>query len=313
MQPLDNMSGLIPVSICDSSRPVQRLDFRLPDVVRVSWVSDRAREVWLSRFHRVALAWEKIELLSVISRIRACALFRRNLDDVGENTCIANGLFRIQLSEPSGQSFVAAGYDRTSVGALVDAWSAKDHATTGQLLGYPPCCATTFCDLCVAQGWSDPTWPMCLLSRTRVGDSTGFATFAHPSTNMLWRRIGIRATPHLPCNLACDASVALSKLLCDLGVREGYSAEVDWLQEILHWRVQWSALHGIAELKTPVLKLVMNTDATDGSLDVRWSGPSYPPEGARGVGFPYNAAPRRLITDSPGFRRGIEQSVSSTS
>ena len=34
------------------------------------------------------------------------------------------------------------------------------------------------------------------------------------------------------------------------------SEVVSWLMEMLSWNVQWSALHGIAEIKTPVFPII---------------------------------------------------------
>jgi hypothetical protein len=55
----------------------------------------------------------------------------------------------------------------------------------------------------------------------------------------------------------------------------------------MQWPVEWSALHGIAEIKTPIVKLSTRTDATPEKLILRYHGERYPQEGAHGVRFPY--------------------------
>jgi len=91
----------------------------------------------------------------------------------------------------------------------------------------------------------------------------------------------------------------------EVGRAAGYEQEMDWLLEILSWPVEWSALHGIAEVKTPVLKVSTRTDATPGKYVVRRQGDAYPAEGAQGLAFPYRMPRRPLLTQSPSFHRGL--------
>jgi hypothetical protein len=43
-------------------------------------------------------------------------------------------------------------------------------------------------------------------------------------------------------------------LWMNAAAHSGYRAEMDSLRDVFSWPVEWSALHGIAELKTPVIK-----------------------------------------------------------
>jgi hypothetical protein len=67
---------------------------------------------------------------------------------------------------------------------------------------------------------------------------------------------------------------------------------MDWLAEILSWPIECSALHRIAEIKTPMLKASTRTDAIPCKDTVRRQGDSYPLEGIRGLNFPYPSRPR---------------------
>jgi SAM-dependent methyltransferase len=84
---------------------------------------------------------------------------------------------------------------------------------------------------------------------------------------------------------------------------------MDWLLEILSWPVEWSALHGIAEIKTPVLKVCTRTDATPSKYVIRRQGEAYPAEGAQGLTFAYRMARRPLLTQSMAFHRGLANPV----
>jgi len=78
----------------------------------------------------------------------------------------------------------------------------------------------------------------------------------------------------------------------------------------LSWSAEWSGLHGIAEIKTPVLKVITNTDATARKGILRWNGSTFPAEGANGSTFPYRAPTSVTLTSSPSFHRGLEQGAS---
>ena len=84
---------------------------------------------------------------------------------------------------------------------------------------------------------------------------------------------------------------------------------MDWLLDILSWPTEWSALHGIAEIKTPVLKGSVRTDATPNKYVVRRKGDTFPLEGAQGLNFPYRIPRKPLLTQSPGFQRGLDNPI----
>ena len=108
----------------------------------------------------------------------------------------------------------------------------------------------------------DTTWPMALASAGASNGTRALAVSGPPEANILWRWMGVRAVPHLPCRFDCPATVELARRFLDVGREAGYREEMDWLVEILGWPVEWSALHGIAEVRTPILKVSTRTDAT---------------------------------------------------
>jgi hypothetical protein len=81
-----------------------------------------------------------------------------------------------------------------------------------------------------------------------------------------------------------------------------------WCREILSWPAEWSSLHGIAEIRTPILKISTNTDAVDTTCVVRFLGSGYPEEGAFGLAFPYQA--RAMPAGrAAAYRRGLENPI----
>jgi hypothetical protein len=289
---------------------MQRLDFRLPDFTRVSWVSDRARLVWQPRLERIRASWREVEWLSVAAGVRECAVLSLPADSVAAQVELwrQRGLTAAPVGTEEAAPTAPA---RWAVGAAPDvadfqrAWQAGDDRVLGRMLGHPCCCLDFYRQVWVEQALEDTTWPMAEATVGRPG-ACQHEVHGLPQANILWRWLGLRAVPHLPCRFDCPATVALANRLLEIGRLTGHGQEVDWLLEVLSWPVEWSALHGIAEIKTPVLKVSTRTDATACKYVVQRAGSSYPPEGAQGLRFPYRLARQPLLTLSPAYRRGLE-------
>jgi 2-polyprenyl-3-methyl-5-hydroxy-6-metoxy-1,4-benzoquinol methylase len=125
------------------------------------------------------------------------------------------------------------------------------------------------------------------------------------------RWLGVRAVFHLPCSYDCQASVLLAESHLRLASELGFREEADWLDEMLKWPVEWSALHGIAEIRTPVVKIVTRTDATSRKYVVRYHGvrSAVPKESLPGLVFPFSSLSLPIITASRGFALGLENPI----
>ena len=202
---------------------------------------------------------------------------------------------------------------RVAVGALGDVAALKaaidggDDPMMGRLLGFPECCIAFFRKTWVNDGCVDTTWAMAANGgRAEAGGYVLEIDAGAPfQANILWRWVGPRAVPHLPCSFDCRATVDFANTLMALGRELGYGQEMAWLEEILSWPVSWSALHGIAEVKTPVLKVSTRTDATAHAFTVRRQGVLVPAEAATGLAFPFRTPGRPGPTHSLAFRKGL--------
>jgi hypothetical protein len=279
-----------------------RLDFRLHRFLRHSWVSDDARAVWAPRVRRIQDAWAEILRQSVLHGVRRCAILHVPAREILplEAFLAPRGfaLRTLDSREEGGVSLedqVAVGAP-ADVAALREAWG-RDVQEVGRLLGYPACCLAFYERVIVNEAHVDPTW--CMASGEQA-DRTGELTLTldgPPETNPLLRWLGVQATPHVPCGARCAASVELSRRLKALGRELGLTEAIDWLDGMLSWPAEWSALHGIAEIKTPVVKTVATTDATAYRYVVRYPGVAYPDEAPSGLHFPFEPPARRgLVT-----------------
>jgi hypothetical protein len=188
---------------------------------------------------------------------------------------------------------------------LSRARESKDIQRIGQLIGRPDCCREFHRHVREEQGLDDPTWALAMRSDGQL-DGQLLQVSGPALSNPLWRWLGLQAGFQLPCRFDCQATVAIAERLAAAGRAAGFGDEFDWQGEIFSWPVEWSALHGIAEIRTPVLKISTKTDATASTYIVRRTGDRYPAEGARGIRFPYQQHEQpALLTLSLNYRKGI--------
>jgi SAM-dependent methyltransferase len=283
---------------------VNRLAFRLPEFTRVAWVSQATRERWSPRLTAVVRAFAEAEWRAVLSGTRRCALGFVQPHDLPARAAelARHGLSVVPVSteRASRQPYTAAATPavagqpfvfRVVVGRIEDAadfaeaWRRNDEEDVGRLLGYPACCRAFFQRVWRAEGFRDTTWPMAL-NGGRAGDTRQIDVRCVPEANILWRWVGVRAVPHLPCSFECAETTRFGAALLDVGTQLGFVDEMQCLREMLTWPVEWTALHGIAEIKTPILRIAAMTDATADRYTVRYLGDGYPERGVRGLRFP---------------------------
>ncbi len=307
---------------------LDRLDFVLPDFTRLAWVSDHAQETWQPRVARITAAWLDIEWRAVLAGVRRCALTmctpEEFLDKGAEWAGEGLNALPVEIAGRSTQPYSAtpvplrAGEPflyRFVIGVPHDvamfkkAWDAGDQELIGDLLGYPPCCREFFRRTWVDDALVDTTWPMAVATAAPTHDGTLVEVEGPPQSNILWRWMGVRAVPHLPCRFDCPATVAFADALIAVGRDCGFGEEMDWLLEVLAWPAEWSALHGIAEVKTPVVKVSTRTDATARKYTVRRLSDRLPDEALQGLSFPFEVPVKLRLTATRGFRKGLENMV----
>lgn len=303
-------------------------DVILPDFVRISWASDSARQVWLPRIQRINDAWAQIEWLAVAKGVRACALTNVSPEEfITLSTHWAdNGLsgFPVELQSVTQYSYSSTGKSAEpgqpflfrlvigrpeNISTFKKAWDANRQQEMGALLGYPSCCTRFFQRTWVEDSSVDTTWQMAVNTLDGAAAEAETSRLAEvngpPQANILWRWMGLRTVPHLPCSFHCTGTVALGDQLMAVGREAGYEEEMDWLVEVLSWPAEWSALHGIAEIKTPVLKVMARTDATPFKYTVQYKSDHYPEEGVQGVRFPFKVPATPYVSASNSYKRGL--------
>lgn len=283
-----------------------RLPFDLRPFVRLSWASAEAEKVWAPKLSAIRRTVAQAEWLSVAAGMRSAALITvleeevpqlisqwKSLDvawslmnEAGNERM--RSLFATGIAE-SGRTALLAVTRVPLLAGFLSAWTNGDHVRISELLGYPKCCRDFLKAVCANQSSIDTIWPMARQEPASAVLVRELQVKGLPAANILLGRVGIRAVPHRPCSFGCVPTNNLAKRLRELAISaDPKTADVyRLLDAVLQWPAEWSALHGIAEIQTPILKICGATDATAGKYVVQWLGEEYPEEGASGLAFPY--------------------------
>jgi hypothetical protein len=299
---------------------IKRLDFQLKKFFRNVWVSNRAGEVWHPRITRVLNYLREAELLSVARSLRKCTVRVTDTDEISAiysrfpgSGLQAEILKRLEIPGPSLKYWAVIGNPENNR-EFKKAFQENDQDKMSLLQGSPQCCTDFFHKWGIEEKFSDTTWPMAVNTYNSLPEDSPLKNGLPENTvdvepvfqcNTLLKSLGLQPVFHIPCRFNCPETIRLADQLMALGEQSGFTEETNWLREILSWPVDWSALHGIAEIKNPVLKISTSTEATAEKLTVRFKGTLYPEETVPGLVFPYLPPGKLLISDSKSFKEGL--------
>lgn len=248
----------------------------LPEFTRKAWASAEAQAVWAPRVQAVASALLDMEVQSVREGVRPVAL--QLTPDVASLRRIGDLAYA-----PVTPGRCAIAQDRRTLDAFLSVWHGeRDDVAAGRLLGFPECCCRFFHDVWNVRKLRDTTLAM-----------AGADTAGPAACNILGRWLGVRLVTHLPCSWQCQRTLEQARALAPCWDPQALA----WAEEMLSWPAEYSALHGIAIVVFPVVKVVVNTDYTASRQALRRPGTRYPDEAATGLQFPFErpqAAPLRL-------------------
>ena len=244
-------------------------------LVGIRWRSNASRSQWESAIRGAALAWSIAEWESVRRGIRNCALVSVASADLNRRRreFEARGLKVNVLAEKTGPSRstssgahsrlvmrIAVGRDGAPT-RLCDAHMNGDLMGVGRELGFPSCCCNFFQRVWVEGGLCDSTWPMAVSSsHGQVGRSSCLVVSSNCQSNILWRGLGVRAVPHLPCSFGCNSTLNLGANMVAVVRELGFQREAEDILRILAWPVEWRAHDGLATVTSSVVTALMRTD-----------------------------------------------------
>jgi len=175
---------------------------------------------------------------------------------------------------------------------FLEIWKANDNIAIGRLLGFPDCCSEFFQQHWTVEGWRDYT-----ALTFNSSDQRNLV-----NNNVLLRHLGVRGVFHLPCSVDCKESCEIGSEIFALMDINGFGRERFWLQELLSMPMQWTSLHGIAMVVTPILKTIYATDPLARKATLNLTSTEYPTYGASGNRFPFtNIMPVQFSKNLNGF------------
>jgi hypothetical protein len=270
----------------------------MAEFTRTQWVDYNARDIWKPRFNQISAESKRVEVASVIENLRKVAMpnltmyefnklalprhLKLKMLDVHAEPVTFNSKV---MSFEEGKPFTL----RTAIGRKEDvdrylrAYASREDHVIGDLLGYPECCIKFFYKHWIDLEEREFTWQ-------QVGVSNGLdnaVVYPYHWLNLMYQKLGVRPYYHMPCSILCSESSYLAEDMLSLWKKR----EKEWLDEIFSWPVEWSALHGAAEIRTPVCKIITDTGYGASERVVQFPGKKFPTEAARGNRFPYGPAP----------------------
>ncbi len=307
------------------SSAFEKLPFELPPFKRIAWVSTKAQITWEPIIQSLAEKNLDIRLQMLLNGSYSCIVqqfaaweYLKAINTVKSLHLHCDILETYNAFNPQKENdgFVKPIFFKVVIGSQqhVDlfkkSWELHDHYTMAQLLGIPACCNEFYINNRIKKGWKDLTWLQALNTPFYSKEELNIDFLSFPLLNVLWRTLGIDSIGYSPCSFACSHSGNVHSAFLYAGRSLGLKQEMDWMETILSWPVEWTALHGIAEIKTPVLRVSTNTDATSHKLCVRLHSDVYPKEGSTGIHFPFRRLPFARITDSKAFYNGLKNEIS---
>jgi uncharacterized protein len=281
--------GAAPAPAADAESPP---DFPLPDFLRTAFVSELAQSTWQPRIEAVRSALARLAVtaarrISGVHVVRAAHGEVLALHDLAARA----ELHTLLLDDvPVARSQWLAIGQETAIAAYRDRSATGDLAALDELRDLPSCCRLARAELRRTDRAATP-WDHA--GGDGLASDGEVVLDGSPLLNPLLRAIGVDPLGYIPCSPRCAPSLARAEQTIALGRDTGEGEAMEWLEAMLRWPAEWSALHGIAEVKTGVLRFIAPTAYTAGRRSVRHPGSQLAAEAARGLRFPYASPPAR--------------------
>ena len=298
-QLMEKVSSEEPAADAVPNKPISiSPDSQQPEFTRFVWVSNRAAAEWEDRMKSIASTWRKLEWKTVVAGVRDSGLLwvtEYELDalrpvlkqaKLGASVLLAMKHRRPHQAEETLLFRVAIGTART-LRRFRRAWAGRDTESIGGLLGYPKCCRAAFDQQFVKAGRKDSLWQAASASGSLQVARKDLEVVGPPQLNLLLAKVGVRMIPHTPCCFTCEESLRLAEIFQSVVETAEEKDALSSAKEMLSWPMAWSAVNGIAEIKTPIMKINYGTDRVSQKRFVQYLGERYPEAAASGLQFPF--------------------------
>jgi hypothetical protein len=247
--------------------------WRPPPFCRVSWTSERSRSLWEPRLEAARDAVEDLAVLRAardgsarLAFVRPASLRRLNI--LAKLSRVAITAAPSVLPRPHDVAAGRAGRAALLIGA--ESWTPPEEVDPDDEA-------------------EDPIWRLArqIPEAETFDDGRGLIVAGHWAANPMLAAIGLAASPPSCWSFAPGGAEAEGEALLADAAEHGRAEAIADLREALSWPISWTALHGAAEVKTPLFRFIRNSPPTGRRLSVRRLGAAMPEGAARGLGFPF--------------------------
>jgi len=222
----------------------------LPNFVRWSWASVKAREAWAPKFANARHGMTVLERLAVAESVVPHVFQYVPARDLTTDAkrCLEYGLILVPLTEHDMDKRPTHQRPNFYHCLITRPDNYHPHLATLRTEG-PVCCQIA--DSLRNNESVDATYEQLGATKGRPG-----------LASTLWRPMGLRLIPHQPCSYSCESSIQRAKDIITLAEKHGFKDATDTIQEVLSWPFRYSRLFGITEVVTPVIRFYFRTDWT---------------------------------------------------
>lgn len=291
---------------------MELLDFQMPPFARIQWVSKTIKEKYEPKFNLAKNVFKRLEIETVAHGIRSCTtghVFPEKYDEFTQNLA-KKGLIFLPIQKVGYYVGSSSYHPKVEPGkpwlyygvitnnledgkVFVEASKNKDHIIIGKLLGYPDCCIKFFNDL-FAKGYTDLQWHSSLNTNGHIKSNIQKERYNQVrlknvpwEINTMLRSFNLHLIYHQTCSHDCQHSLKIArkwlKLAEDLKV-EG----LEELKMFLQMPMEWDSLKGIAYIRTPLFKAMVNSNPSIEQYVVQREGIYYPEDAPKAIKFPWN-------------------------
>jgi len=273
---------------------------------RTVWLSEEARRVWAPIFPKLGAMVSDLEVLSVARWQRPCAWQTIGEDQFPRLAAAWAEMGLVSLPIKRVRNFTGFAHrheeprpgERASLCVIVSrtlkdtlrfksSFEKGDNDVQGELLGFPKCCRTFFCETW-AKGYFDPVWQAALNSKHTIIGERHIRVESHPFANPVLRYAGLRVGFHIPHALDCQETIAVATERMKLAKATDPNL-TKLLGGLLSMPMSWDVYHGVAVVRTPIFYLIVpSVPAVERYVVEVVSEPEFRPrEGVRGIEFPF--------------------------
>lgn len=273
---------------------MELLNYKIPTFKTIAWVSDEAKMKWENRFKAIneAILTTTVQVISEGKR--------------HQQIVVVEGHYYFKLIQLSKTHSISLDFnflgDEKAKGPIfyeVILKKEKDTVITSS-------CCSVCSETVREQGKKEFVWEAAKNTNEAEVIENTISLSPSNNTSVFWQKLLVTVGSQHHCQLNCKHQLNMQEELMKQLDSYGFKEEAIWLKEIYTWPLEWSARHGICELRTPIVKLAYDTDATllDHTLQIK--GENYPEEGAPGNRFPYRQKSFLRVTDSKSFKTGLQ-------